>query len=205
MKTNKILQILGFVAIVSLSGCSPEDDIRNPNFAPLIFSEDYAVGAVDNTILDTPNWTNFAEVGTVQWKEQIFSGNPYAEFSSFQSGQVTNVGWLVSPSIDLDATDNEILVFRSSQSFVTSAANSLEVLISTDFDGTNVATANWEPLPATLPTTTSTYFAFIKSGEIDLSGYEGTVNIAFKVKGSGTNTALDGSYQVDDIRVYTKQ
>ena len=205
MKTNKILQILGFVAIVSLSGCSPEDDIRNPNFAPLIFSEDYAVGAVDNTILDTPNWTNFAEVGTVQWKEQIFSGNPYAEFSSFQSGQVTNVGWLVSPSIDLDATDNEILVFRSSQSFVTSAANSLEVLISTDFDGTNVAVANWEPLPATLPTTTSTYFAFIKSGEIDLSGYEGTVNIAFKVKGSGTNTALDGSYQVDDIRVYTKQ
>ena len=211
MKTNKILQILGFVALTSLTGCSPEDDIKNPNFSPLIFSEDFAVGAVDNTILDTPNWTNFAEVGTVQWKEQIFSGNPYAEFSSFlpsgsgQTPEPINVGWLVSPTIDLDATENEILVFRASQSFVTSASNSLEVLISTDFDGTNVATATWEPLPATLPTTSSTYFQFIKSGEIDLSGYDGTVNIAFKVKGSGTNLALDGSYQVDDIRVYTKQ
>jgi hypothetical protein len=55
-----------------------------------------------------------------------------------------------------------------------------------------------------LPTTSSPYFEFIKSGEIDLSAYKGNINIAFKVKGSGTNNALDGSYQVDAIRVYTK-
>lgn len=205
MKTNKILSILGFAALVSLTGCSPEDDIKNPDFTPLIFTEDFAVGAVDNTILDNAGWENIAEVGTVKWKEQIFSGNPYAEFSSFQSNEAVNIGWLVSPDINLDATENEILQFQSSQSFVTSSSNSLEVLIATDYDGTNLTSANWEPLPATLPTTTSTYFAFIKSGEIDLSGYSGTVNIAFKVKGSGTNTALDGSYQVDAIRVYTKQ
>lgn len=205
MKTNKILSILGFAAIVSLTGCSPEDDIKNPDFTPLIFTEDFAVGAVDNTILDNTGWENIAEVGTMKWKEQIFSGNPYAEFSSFQSNEAVNIGWLVSPDINLDATENEILQFQSSQSFVTSSSNSLEVLIATDYDGTNLTSANWEPLPATLPTTTSTYFAFIKSGEIDLSGYTGTVNIAFKVKGSGTNTALDGSYQVDAIRVYTKQ
>ena len=48
------------------------------------------------------------------------------------------------------------------------------------------------------------YFEFIKSGEIDLSAYKGNINIAFKVKGSGTNNALDGSYQVDAIRIYTK-
>jgi hypothetical protein len=204
MKINKILFILGFVSIVSLTGCSPEDDQTIPDFVPLVYTEDFSIGAVDNTILDTQGWINFAEVGTAKWKEQIFSGNPYAEFSSFQSGEAINVGWLVSPSIDLDAQENETLVFRSSQSFVTSASNSLEVLISTDFDGTNVTTATWEPLVATFPTTSSVYFEFIKSGEIDLSGYTGNVNIAFRVKGSGTNTALDGSYQVDDIRVFTK-
>lgn len=205
MKTNKILFILGFASIVSLTGCSPEDDIKTPNLAPVLFAEDFAVGAVDNTILDNQGWINFSEIGTTKWKEQIYSGNAYAEFSSFQSGEATNVGWLISPSINLDKYENETLVFRSAQSYVTSASNSLEVLISSDFDGTNVTTANWEPLSATLPTTSSVYFAFIKSGEIDLSSYTGNVNIAFKVKGSGTNTALDGSYQVDDIRVFTKQ
>jgi hypothetical protein len=205
MKINKIFFILGFVSIASLTGCSPEDDQTIPDLSPLVYSEDFSVGAVDNTILDTQGWINFAEVGTAKWKEQVFSGNPYAEFSSFQSGEAINIGWLVSPSINLDEQENETLVFRSSQSFVTSGSNSLEVLISTDFDGTNVTTATWEPVTATLPTTSSVYFEFIKSGEIDLSGYTGNVNIAFKVKGSGTNTTLDGSYQVDDIRVFIKQ
>ena len=205
MKINKILFILGFVSIGFLTGCSPEDDQTIPDFVPLVFSEDFSIGAVDNTILDNQGWINFNEVGTAKWREQVFSNNPYAEFSSFQSGDAINVGWLVSPSINLDEQENERLVFRASQSFVTSASNSLEVLISTDFDGTNVATATWEPLEATLPTTSSAYFAFIQSGEIDLSEYTGNVNIAFKVRGSGTNTALDGSYQVDDIRVFTKQ
>lgn len=204
MKANKTLLILGFVSLVSLIGCSPEDDIKNPNLSPLIFTEDFAIGAVDNTILDSQGWINFAEVGTAKWKEQIYSGNAYAEFSSFQSGDATNVAWLISPSINLDQYDNEMFVFRASQSYVTSGANSLEILISSDFNGTNVTTANWEPLSATLPTLSSVYFEFIKSGEIDLSGYTGNVHLAFKVKGSGTNTALDGSYQVDDIRVFTK-
>lgn len=205
MKINKIFFILGFVSILSLTGCSPEDDQKTPDFVPLVFSEDFSIGAVDDTILDTQGWINFNEVGNAKWKEQVFSNNPYAEFSSFQSGDAVNIGWLVSPSINLDAQENERFVFRASQSFVTSSSNSLEVLISTDFDGTNVTTATWEPLEATLPTTSSAYFAFIKSGEIDLSGYTGNVNIAFKVRGSGTNTTLDGSYQVDDIRVFIKQ
>jgi hypothetical protein len=205
MKINKIFFIVGFVSIVSLTGCSPEDDQTIPDFVPLVFSEDFSIGGLDDTILDTDGWLNFSEVGTAQWKEQVYSGNTYAEFSSFQSGEAINVGWLVSPSINLDAQENETLLFRSSQSYVTSASNSLEVLISSDFDGTNVTTATWEPLTATLPTTSSAYFAFVKSGEIDLSGYTGNVHIAFKVKGSGTNTALDGSYQVDDIRVFIKQ
>lgn len=205
MKTNKIVSILGLVALLSFSGCSPEDDIRNPNLRPVLFSEDFAAGAVDNVILTTEGWENIAEVGTAKWKTQVYSGNAYAEFSSFQSGNLSNIAWLISPKINLDNTENEVLQFQSSQSYVSSAANSLEVLIATDYDGTNLTTANWQPAAgAVLPTITSTYFAFMKSGEVDLSGYTGSINIAFKVKGSGTNSALDGSYQIDDIKVYTK-
>ena len=205
MKTNKIFLLLSIISLVAFTGCSPEDDIQNPNLTPVLFSEDFAVGAVDNTILNTTAWTNVAEVGNAKWKEQIFSGNAYAEFSSFLSGDAVNVGWLISPTINLDANPSETLIFRASQSFVSSSSNSLEVLIATDYNGSNLATANWQTLNATLPTTSSPFFEFIKSGEIDLSTFTGNATIAFKVKGSGTNTTLDGSYQIDDIRIYNKQ
>lgn len=205
MKINKTISILGLVSFLSLVGCSPEDDIKNPDFTPLIYSEDFSVGAVDNTILDNTGWENIAEIGTAKWKEQVYSGNAYAEFTTFLSGDAVNVGWLISPKIDMDLNEGEKLQFRSSQSYVTSAANSLEVLIATDYDGTNLTTANWQPVTANLPTTASAYFEFMNSGVVDLSTYTGKINLAFKVKGSGTNTALDGSYQIDDIRIYNNK
>ncbi|WP_310558487.1 DUF5017 domain-containing protein [Flavobacterium sp.] len=204
MQTNKILSLVGCFIFLLLTACSPEDDIKNPNFSPLIFSEDFSKGAVDDAVLNLENWNNIAEVGTVQWKTQVFSGNPYAEFSSFKSPDSENVGWLISPSINMDAATGEVLQFEASQSFVTSSGNSLEVLIATDYNGTNLTTANWQPIDANLPTASSAYFEFLKSGEIDLSNYTGNIYIAFKVKGSGTNSSLDGSYQVDSIRIYTK-
>lgn len=208
MKTNYLLYIINCIIILIVTSCTPEDDIKNPDFNPLLFSEDFSKGAIDNTVLNIEGWRNIAEVGTVQWKTQIFSSNPSAEFSSFQPDpkkqEPVNIGWLISPSINMDGVDGEILQFQASQSYVSSGANSLEVFIATDFNGTNVATANWQPIAANLPTTSSPFFEFIKSGEIDLSSFTGNINIAFKVKGSGTNIALNGTYQVDAIRIYTK-
>lgn len=204
MKTNKLIAFLSFILVISLSGCTPEDDITIPNFTPLLFAEDFAVGAVDNTTLNTTGWKNYAETGTALWKEQVYSGNAYAEFSSYLSGNAVNVAWLISPKINMDAHDHETLVFQASQSYVSSSSNSLQVFVSTNFDGTNVTGATWTPITAILPTTASPYFEFIKSGEIDLSQYTGNISIAFKVTGSGTNTTLDGSYQIDDIRVFNK-
>lgn len=205
MKSNYFLHIVSCTIFLLLTSCTPQEDIKNPDFNPLLFSEDFSKGAVDNTVLNIEGWRNIAEVGTVQWKTQIFSSNPYAEFSAFQSGNAVNIGWLISPSINMDVVEGELLQFQASQSFVSSGANSLEVLIATNYNGTNLATANWESISAILPTASSPFFEFIKSGEIDLSSYKGNINIAFKVKGSGTNTALDGSYQVDAIRIYTKK
>lgn len=203
MKTNKFKAILFCASIAALfCGCTKDDDFEIQEFTPMVFAEDFNGGTVlDNTVLDTPGWTNYAEAGTVKWKEQVYSHNAYAEFSSFQSGELSNIGWLISPPINMDAHEGEKLVFQTAQAYVSSGANSLEVLVSTDFDGTNVTAANWQPVEATLPLTSSPYFAFLNSGEVDLSSYTGNLYLAFKVKGSGTNTALDGSYQVDNIRI----
>lgn len=204
MKSIKSLLLINVIILITAIGCSPEKEIQNPTLATVLLSEDFSAGAVDNAVLNTAGWVNVAETGTTKWKYQIYSGNAYAEFTSYLSQDPVCVSWLISPNIDLDRGENEKLVFEAAQSYVSSSANSLEVFISTNFTGTNVATANWQKLQAILPTTSNANFQFIKSGVIDLSGFSGRVNIGFKVKGTGTitNSSLDGSYQIDNVKVY---
>jgi len=206
------LKGLLFVAIAAtISGCTKENDYDLQDFTSYLFYEDFSKNPADNTTLDTPGWINYNETGSMKWKEQVYQHNPYAEFTSFQSNDDVNIGWLISPSINMDLYEGEKLTFETAMAYVTSGSNSIEVLISTNFDDTNsdraaaIAAANWETLSANLPGTNATYFEFLPSGVIDLSGYTGNIHLAYKVKGSGNNTALDGSYQVDNIRITYNQ
>lgn len=202
MKNLKKILLIALPILV-LSGCSSDNDYETASFTPLVFTENFpATDGLDNTILDLEGWTNIAQTGTVVWKNQIYGGNGYAEFSSYQAADLVSVGWLISPSINMDEHAGEKLVFQSSQSYVSSVNNKLEVLVSTDFDGTNLSTATWTPITAKLPTIDATYFEFMESGVIDLSSYTGNLHVGFKVTGSGSNTSLDGSYQIDNVRVY---
>lgn len=200
MKINKLKVVLfAALSLGVLSGCVNDDDTTLPEYSPLIFAENFDAG-VDNTLLEIEGWRNYAETGTVLWTNQTYSGNGYAEFTSYQSGQSSNIAWLISPSINMDENEGEKLVFQAAQAYVDTAGNTIQALISTDYDGVNVATANWQVLNATLPTIASTRFEFIKSGVIDLSKYTGNIHIAFKVVGNGTT--LDGTYQIDNVRIY---
>lgn len=175
-------------------------DPFNPADYTSIFSEDFS-SAVDGTDLDFTGWTNFAEAGSRVWREETYQSTAYTELSSYGSGDASNIAWLVTPSIDMDANTNEKLFFRTAQHHLDSAANTLEVFISTDFDGTNVLTATWNPIAVDLPDTNTSWYQFIDSGLIDLSSYSGNINVAFKYTGSGTDSDLDGAYQIDDLYV----
>ncbi len=173
---------------------------------PLVsfFSEDFQ-SAVDNSDLDFSGWTNFAETGRELWTEQVFSGNGYTEFSAFRTGDAVNIGWLVSPSINMDAQENEVLNFKVAQHHLDNDVdNKLELFVSTDYDGTNVLSATWQPLSFNVPKKDDRWYAFQDSGLIDLSSYTGTLFVAFKYTGSGTNTDLDGAYMIDDFVVGSK-
>lgn len=204
MKTIKVLFV--FLVLLSFSGCSPEDDIQNPNLSQYKFYEDFVTNATDGDPIILAGWTNFSETGTVKWEQGIFYSDKYAEFSGYQSGQTSNIGWLVSPAISMDTYENEKLAFDVSQAYVSSASNSIELLISTDFDGTNVLTATWETLTFTRPALNfDTNFDFFSSGLIDLSSYQGNIYLAFKVKSSGTNFSLDGTWSIDNVRIVDKK
>ncbi len=166
-----------------------------------IANEDFQT-ATNSTDLDITGWTNFSEVGTWKWREKTFSGNGYAEFSAFGSGS-SNTAWLISPEINLDVAENKGVAFDVAQHHldVDSPNNSLQVLISTDYDGTNVLAATWTPLQANIPTKDVDWYLFLKSN-INLSAYSGKAHIAFKFKGSGTDLTLDGAFQVDNFLFY---
>lgn len=201
-KIVKSLFILSITALVSTS-CVSDDDYEIPTLRVPFFKEDFQ-SAVNNTNLDLAEWTNFAEQGTWLWRERTFSGNGYAEFSSFGSGSA-NVVWLVSPAIDLKGFAKPIFKASIAQHHldVDSPNNSLEVLYSIDYDGTNVLTATWETINANIPNSSISWYEFVKTTTV-LPAYNGNVYIAFKFRGSGTDTTLDGAFQVDDVILYNE-
>ena len=105
--------------------------------------------------------------------------------------------WLISPGIDLSASTNSSLSFSSDFRYT---GPTLEVLISTDYDGVSLpATATWAPISATLDTDGNNW-GFVNSGQINLNTYLGnnSVYIAYKYTGTGS----DGStWELEDIQI----
>ncbi|MFE3848316.1 DUF5689 domain-containing protein [Flavobacterium sp. LB3P45] len=182
---------------------SERDVVMTGNRVAPFFSQDFET-VIDKSNINLPGWVNSVQKGALFWKGTVYSGNGYAEFNISGTRVVSNVAWLISPKIDMDKHTNEILTFRAAQHHldVDSPLNSLEVYVSTNFDGLNVATANWIPILAKLPKQATPWYQFIGSGALDLSSYKGEINIAFKYSGSGKNLALDGAFQVDDVQVF---
>ncbi|ESU23949.1 hypothetical protein FEDK69T_10060 [Flavobacterium enshiense DK69] len=178
--------------------------LNNPRFGLInpFYTEDFQ-SAANNTNLNIPGWTNYAQLGNDLWKEKIYLSNGYAELSAFGSGDAQNVAWLVTPAINLNTFNTHILKFDACQHHldVDSPNNSLEVLISTDFDGTNVQAATWTAIPYNAPVKDTPDYEFLTS-TIDLSSYSGNIYVAFKFKGSGTDNTLDGAFQVDNLKVF---
>ena len=160
--------------------------------------------AVDNANLDIEGWINYAEVGSEVWTEQVYSGNGYAEFTAFNTGDALNVGWLITPGFDMDAQDGEILNFQTEYAYPDAGHYPLEVFVSTDFDGTEggILSATWEPISAVIahPDNTGSWFTWVNSGDIDLSGYSGTLYVAFKYTGSDTSNQ-NSTIHVENVKI----
>ncbi|SHG87879.1 DUF5689 domain-containing protein [Winogradskyella jejuensis] len=182
---------------------SPEDvDMTGERCDP-VFIADFQE-ATDNTDFNTPGWINFIEAGSRPWREDVFSGNGTARFSAFSSGDSSNIGWLITPSIDMDAQSGEVLSFDMQHAFPDSGHDPVEVLWSNDFDGTEagVTSATWTSLPFTKSyiVDPGNWFTFVNSGPLDLSSVTGTAYIAFRYTGSDTanqNMTID----LDNVKI----
>ncbi|MBL0736089.1 choice-of-anchor J domain-containing protein [Flavobacterium sp. GN10] len=179
------------------------DIVMNGKRNTPFFAEDFQ-SVKSNVNFALPGWSNIVEKATKLWKSMVYSGNGYAEFNTTSTTAAENVAWLVSPKINLTGYKNAVLSFRSAQHDlkVDSPLNTLEVYVSTNFDGASVTKAKWTKLEAKIPTLSTPTREFISSGGIDLSAYSGNINIAFKYIGSGKDKTLNGAFMVDDIKIF---
>ncbi|MBF6609412.1 MAG: choice-of-anchor J domain-containing protein [Flavobacterium sp.] len=193
--------LLSCIASLALTSCVSDDDFITPPLQSPIYSESFQT-VVNNQVLELENWTNVSQAGNVKWIGKTFSGNGYAEFTTFGSSDASNIGWLVSPEIALDSNVGKRLVFQTAQHHWNNAANTFQVFISTDFDG-DVTAATWSELTdATLVTQDIDWYEFVNSGPIDLSNIEGPFHVAFK--GVGNGSTLTAGFQVDNVTVYSE-
>ena len=172
------------------------------DFQTILLKEDFEATSGNIRIA---GWTNYSQEGTKFWRsyfdDDVFSRA--ANIGSFRSGNPSTITWLITKAIDLETTTEEYLSFDTSTSFAD--GSNLEVLISSDWDGTEstITTANWVSLPARIASNNDDFASFINSTYVSLSNYSGTVHIAFKYTGNGDED-FDGTYELDNLIINAK-
>lgn len=160
----------------------------------------------NNKPIEIDGWTNYIEAGTEAWEGYSSTSSNAslgrsARFQCSSSGDDSNIGWLITPAINLDAQEGETLRFKTSNSLADSSF--LEILYALDWDGTeaNITTATWGTLSdAYVVKDTDPFVPWFNSGAVDLSCATGIMHVAFKFTGSGQDT-FDGIYELDEISV----
>ena len=169
------------------------------------FNVDFS-GQTNNTDVAIKGWLNEATAGSRLWRAKEYptgSGELYAQGTAYKSKE-EDISWLITPQIDLDAMTNPAISFDTEKAYWTHTSDKpFEVLISTDFDGSNIASATWTEITATVAVESDADNTWIHSGDVDLSSYSGKVYIAFKYYGDDTKGETT-SYRIDNIKLFSK-
>jgi hypothetical protein len=146
-------------------------------------------------------WKSFSTVGSRNWLIKEISGNKIAEASILGTADNSNEMWLITPEIQSAGNDN--LSFQSAvQNW---NHDGITVWISTNFNGSNIGSANWTQLTATFATNGDGNNVYVSSGGITLStalgaGYSGTYYIGFKYNASGMG-GQTSTYRIDNVLI----
>lgn len=183
-----------------LSCDEAETDI--PTVFNYAFNEGFSTSPTGSGSVEVPialtGWVNYNATATRLWHARAFSGDIYAEFSSFYSASGTSdVAWLITPAIDLTSSTGEILSFNTKTRFANGYP--MTAFISTNYDGTTagISTATWTPLVFSAPTADDVK---VNSGNIDVSSYNSNnVRIAFKYTGS--KSGVTTTCQLDNVKI----
>ncbi|WP_211225055.1 DUF5017 domain-containing protein [Oceanobacter kriegii] len=158
-------------------GTVVDESTEQPAAEEIVFSDDFKSGFDNVTLVDNGD----AAEG---WE----SSSSYGAVVSCFNGTENCDDWLIVPAT-LDADAEYALSFESAYNYGSDPLGQIKLLISTNFTG-DVAAASWADLSDQV-TWSSGSWAFVDSGDIDLSAYAGeSVHIAFQYSSaSGSDAA----------------
>lgn len=159
--------------------------------------EDFSNVSVGSN-LTLEGWTNFVVAGNERWRGEAYAGSQYAEIQGYGTGLDDLEAWLITPPV-INTDGDKFLSFQSAMAYWEHTAHTpLEVFASTNFNGANFEEATWTKIDATIANSGTGNYDFVESGEISLSNFAGNVSIAFKYKGSASEST---TIQLDDITI----
>ncbi len=181
MKRLIILINLSIIALIPLKATD------------ILFSEDFTSG-------DLGVMTTYDASGAQAWTYETYNSG-CAKMTGYDGSNNANVDWLITTGIDMDTYNGELLSFKSAFNYASGEppANSLNVLISTDYSGSgDPSTATWYDLTDSFDYPPGNNWTFYDAGNADISGYTGTAYIAFKYTSTTSNAP---TWEIDEIEV----
>lgn len=182
-----------------------EDDlpfVENFNICTSGSAEEFPPEGWENRIVEQ---NSFGTGGFFCYTGQGITGvgtNPFLDDGIATQGDDYSEAWLISPPISLGGAEAPGLSFDFDRRFDAPIdENTLEygLQISTDYDGTNFETANWEDFQPAVDAMTANdpgFDGIENTGTLDLSAYEGQdISIAF------IHRAADAFFLATSIRV----
>ena len=193
------------------SRCDPREltcGVASTLGSKILFEEDFSLQK-NNKPVEGKGWKNIVQEGSRTWEAFTATGanaslGRSARMRPGGSGDVRSISWLITPKINFDTNEEEVLSFKTSTSFANGSI--LEVLISTNWDGEeqSLLAAEWQIISAAYIAQSADFYGdWISSGLVDLSCVNGKGYIAFRYTGSDM-TYYNGIYELDDIVVSAK-
>lgn len=128
------------------------------------------------------SFTTYSVTGNEQWSITSYG----ATMTGYNSGYYANIDWLISPSINLNNSTNEICTFSTAMKYGSINDGSLKFYYSTDYTSGDPTAATWIEITGFALSTGN--YTWTPSGNIDLSSINGNnVHLAFKYTSTTSN------------------
>jgi hypothetical protein len=189
------------IEFMEINRCDPEFlncGIVDPAENDLIFYEDFEELKNTDELVDL-GWTNKnVNLGKEKFKKRTSLGNITMRISAFRTEENPLEVWLITPSINLDSSVNEILTFQTKATFDNGTI--LTTWVSSDYSE-NIKAAEWQQLDVEVSVGPENGFEsnFVSSGKVSLDCLEGDVFIAFKYLGG--DPGISTTYDIDEIKI----
>lgn len=141
-------------------------------------------------------WKSVILTGTKSWLQKSYSDNYYASCSGY-GGDGEAEAWLISAPIDIANCANKVLTFDNQVNSYGSSGSILEVYVLNSADPSTATKTKLDATYATAPGGNS-WSSWVSSGNLDLSGFSGTIYIGFRYH---TPTADSATWAIDNVKL----